>query len=296
MKPHFLTHIILGFTLMLSGCADLLFHDDFDHDVVGMPPSLSPPGRPAGDMIRIWNADPGNLVVIADGINGNSLIYSYQRSVSQADFIGIETRRVVPEFWAVWNGCAERFSSATPRFFFSVGNHNTGIANLEIVNGEFRASGERLTNVVFDEVHTVSIHVDNRAGTYTVAIAQPTSTAGAGRAACSIVRRADCAEGWRFEEGECRSGPNLLGHKSHCPLKGRSSCATCRADETLDKMNGTCIRKLRDRVSSSVMPLSGRGLDPGDARLSINMSYDNPAASDPASYSIDDINILGREP
>lgn len=296
MKRYFFALLTLGFALMQSGCADLLFHADFDSDAVGARPSSSPPGRPTGDMIMIWPADPGNLVVVADRINTNSLAHSYQEAVSQADFIGIETRRVVPEFWAEWRGCAERFSSDTPRFFFSVGNHSTGIANLEIVNGEFRASGERLTNVEFDEVHLVGIHIDNTAGTYTVDIYQTASTTGDDRAACSTVRRADCPADFRFEEGECRSGPNLLGHRSRCPLEGRNSCATCRADERLDSSNGTCIRRLTETVNSNVKPLSGRGLVPGDARQKIQMSYDNVVASDPASYSIDDIKIFASEP
>ena len=284
MRPHSLTLITLGFALMLSGCS--LFHADFEADTVGAPPSSSPAGRPTGDMIRIWLADPGNLVVvpnrdICDVSNTKSLIYSYQQPVSQADFIGIERRRAVQEFWAVWDGRAQRFSSTTPRFFFTVGNHNTGTANLEIVNGEFRASGERIVDVEPDEVHSVIMHVDNREGTYSVTIDQTTSTA----------RRSACPEGFRFEGGECRSGPDLWppGAMAHCPLEGRTGCATCGADECLDTMTGTCILRRRSSVTSSVRPLSGRGVMPGDLRLSIVMSYDNITDSDPASYIIDDI-------
>jgi hypothetical protein len=172
MKPWALTFSALGIALMLSACATTLFNADFESDMVYRRPSSSPAGPPTGDMIRIWNADPGNLVVIADGINGKSLIHSYQPSVSQVDFIGIENGRDTREFWAVWNGRAERFGPATPRLFFRVGNFNIGIANLEIVNGEFRASGERLGAVVLDEVHTVVMHVDDEAGTYSVSIFQ----------------------------------------------------------------------------------------------------------------------------
>ena len=283
MKPHFLTLITLGFAVLLSGCTTL-FHDDFESDTVGVPPSSSPAGPPTGDIVRIWNADPGNLVVTADGINGNSLIHSYQRSVSQADFIGIETGRVVQEYWAAWNGRAESFTSATPRFFFSVGNFNTGIANLEIDNGTFFCSGERLADVVLDEDHTVIMHVDNRAGTYTVTIYQTTSTA----------RRAACPEGFRFEGGECQS--ESWGYRSHCPLEGRTSCATCRADETLDTTDGTCITRVRSNASCRDRPLSSIGLIRGNERLSIRMSYDNIVATDPASYTIDDIWMSEREP
>jgi len=284
MRPHFLTLITLGFALMLSGCT--LFHADFESDTVGARPSSSPDGRPTGDMIRIWLADPGNLVVVpgrnsCDVSSGKSLVYSYQQSVSQADLIGIEPRREVQEFWAVWDGRAERFSSTTPRFFFSVGNFNTGIANLEIVNGEFRASGERIANVVPVEVHSVIMHVDNREGTYSVTIDQTTATAS----------RLACPEGFRFDGGECRSGPDLWppGAMAHCPLEGRTGCATCAADECLDTMTGTCILRRRSSVTSNVRPLSDRGVMPGVVRLSIDMSYDNTTDSDPASYIIDDI-------
>jgi hypothetical protein len=46
-----------------------------------------------------------------------------------------------------------------------------------------------------------------------------------------------CPEGFRFEGGECRSGPNWLGHRSHCPLE---ACAVCREDQMLDPEHGLC--------------------------------------------------------
>lgn len=296
MKPYFFALLTLGFALTQSGCANLLFHADLDSDTVGARPNPSPPGRPTGDTIVIWSSDPGNLVVVADRINTNSLAHSYQETVSQADFIGIETRGVLPEYWAEWRGCAERFSSDTPRFFFTVGNLTTGTANLEIVNGEFYASGERITNVVLDEVHLVGIHIDNTAGTYTVDIYQPASTPGDDRPDCATTRRADCPEDYDFEDGACRSGPNLLGHQSHCPLEGRNGCGTCRADERLDSENGTCIRRLSESASSTVKPLDGRRILPSDVRMKIHMSYDNVVESDPATYNIDDIKIFSSEP
>jgi hypothetical protein len=277
--------LFLLFAVTCSGCTTL-FHDNFEADTVGLQPWPSPAGRPTGDMVRIWGANPGNLVVTADGISGKSLIHSYQPSVSQADFIGIETERAVHEYWATWNGRAESFRSAAPRFFFTVGNFNTGTANLEIDNGQWFCSGERLGDVALDEDHTVIMHVDNRAGTYTVTIFQTTSTA----------PRAACPEGFRFEGGECRSGPNWLGHMSHCPLEGPSSCATCRAGETLDTTDGTCITRVRSNASCRDRPLSSRGLIPGDKRLSIVMSYDNTATSDPSSYIIDDVWISTKAP
>ena len=282
MRPYSLTLITFSVALMLSGCA--LFHADFDSDTVGARPSSSPADRPAGDMIMIWLADPGNLVVVpgrnsCDLADGNSLGYSYQQSVSQVDFIGIESSRAVEEYWALWDGRAQRFSPTTPRFFFTVGNLNTGTANLEIVNNEFRASGERIAGVVPDNVHSVIMHVDNREGTYTVTIDQITS----------LERRSACPEGFRFEDGECRSGPDLLGHTSHCPLEGRTGCATCRANECLDTMTGTCIFRIRTSATSSDRPLSSRGVSPGESRLSIKASYNNIVDSDPATYIIDDI-------
>lgn len=298
MNPHSATLIGLGFALMLSGC-ETLFHADFESDTVGARPSSSPAGPPTGDMIRVWPAGPENIVVIADRLFGNSLMHSYQASVSQSDFVGIETRRAVQDFWAVWDGCADRFSSATPRFFFSVGNLNTGIANFEIVNGEFRASGERLGDVALGEFHTVSIHVDNRAGTYTATVAQPSSTPAGDGAACSTAgaRRAACPPGFRFERGSCRSGPNWLGYRSHCPLEGRTSCAVCRDDEVVDTMNGTCVSRsrARNRITSSARPLSSIGAASDVDRIAIKLSYDNAVASDPGSYIIDDIWITRAE-
>jgi len=286
MKPFLLVLNALAFAMVLSAC-EPLFHANFQSgETVGAPPRSSPAGRPTGDMIRIWNADPGNLVVVADGIDGNSLIHSYQRSVSQADFIGIETDRIVEEFWALWRGRAQSFSSTTPRFFFSVGNLSTGIANFEIINHEFRCSGERLSDVVDDETHTVIMHVDNRAGTYTVTVDQTAST----------TRRAACPDGFRFEGGQCRSGPSGLGYMSHCPLEGPSSCATCSTDEILDTTNGTCILRVRRSASCRDRPLHDAGRVPGVDRISITMSYDNVADSDPASYTIDDIWITERAP
>ncbi|HSD68015.1 MAG TPA: hypothetical protein VLB07_00620 [Woeseiaceae bacterium] len=286
------------FALVLSGC-ETLFHADFESDTAGGPPSSSPAGPPTDDVIRIWPADPPNIVVIADRLFGNSLSHSYREAVSQTDFIAIETTRAVQEFTALWDGCADRFSSATPRFFFAIGNLNTGIANIEIVDGEFRASGERLGDVVFGEVHTVSVHVDNSAGTYTATIAQAAPTSGGSRAACSTagVSRPACPEDFRFERGECRTGPNWLGYRAHCPLEGRTGCATCRADEVLDTMNGTCVTRsrARDRVMSSARPLSSRGAEPSVSRVSIKLSYDNVVPGDPASYVIDDIWIYRPE-
>jgi hypothetical protein len=292
MKPHFLSLICLAFVSMLSGC--VLFHADFESDTVGVQPSSRPAGPPTGDEIEILAASSGNVVVIADRLFGKSLRHSPQETVSQINFTGIETRRAVEEFFALWDGCADRWSSDTPRYFFTVGNLNTGTANLEIENGEFRAAGERLGDVVIGEIHTVRIHVDNRAGTYTVTIAQTASTAGEDGASCSTARdsrRPACPEDFRFERGACRSGPNFWGHKSHCPLEGRNSCATCRADEFVDTINGTCITssRARARVTSTARPLSGRGLYSEVSPVRIGVSYDNIAPSDPASYIMDDI-------
>ena len=295
MKPNLVTLLALSSALVLSGCSTtLLFHADFDADIVGAPPSSSPPGAPAGDIIRIWHADPGNLVVQPDKINMNSLAHSYQSSLSQADFISAEAPPDLPDFWAEWHGCAERFSSATPRFFFSVGNNTVGIANLEIVDGDFRASGERLADVVLDAVHLASIHVDNRAGTYEVHLFQTTPTAGDDRAVCALARPADCPRDWNFEEGQCHINAGFPTFaEAHCRLE---DCGVCRADEFHDATNGTCVRRLPNEGSSRVAPLSNRGLVRGDARYSIHSSYDNVVANDPASYSLDDINIYAREP
>ena len=282
---------------MLSGC--VLFHADFESDTVGVQPSSSPAGDPTGDEIEILAAGSGNIVVIADRLFGKSLRHSPQESVSQINFKGIETRRAVQEFFALWDGCADRWSSDTPRFFFTVGNLNTGRANLEIENGEFRAAGERLGDVVFGEIHSVRIHVDNIAGTYTVTIAQTDSTSGEDGGSCSTAgeSRPACPEDFRFERGACRSGPNWLGHRSHCPLEGPASCATCRGGEVLDTMNGTCINRsrARARVTSTARPLSGRGLYSEVDPVSIGVSYDNIAPSDPASYIIDDIWVYRPE-
>jgi hypothetical protein len=46
-----------------------------------------------------------------------------------------------------------------------------------------------------------------------------------------------CASGWRFEGGTCQSGPNWLGHRSHCRLE---DCNQCRADQILDVAHGLC--------------------------------------------------------
>ena len=291
MKPHFLSLICLAFVSMLSGC--VLFHADFESDTVGVQPSSSPADTPTGDEIEILAAGSGNVVVISDRLFGKSLRHSPQETVSQIYFNGIETRRAVEEFFALWDGCADRWSSDTPRYFFTVGNLNTGTANLEIENGEFRAAGERLGDVVFGEIHTVRIHVDNTAGTYTVTIAQADPTLGDGDASCSTAgeSRPACPEDFRFERGACRSGPNWLGYRSHCPLEGPDSCATCRGGEVLDTMNGTCINRsrARARVTSTARPLSGRGLYSEVSPVRIGVSYDNIAPSDPASYIMDDI-------
>jgi hypothetical protein len=223
---------------------------------------------------------------------GKSLDHSPLETVTQTFFHAVETRRDIDEFVAMWDGCADQFSSDTPRFFFTVGSLETGTANFEILNGEFRASDERLARVVVGEIHTVRINVDNREGTYTVTVAQAAPRSGEDDASCSSagVRRPACPEGFRFERGACRSGPNWLGHQSHCPLEGRNSCAVCRAGEILDTMNGTCLSRSipRERVTSSVRTLSRR-IPSGGSRISIGMSYDNIAPSDPASYVIDDI-------
>ena len=167
------TLVAASSTVLLSACGTDLFKADFEADIVGSRPSMSPAGPPTGDMIRVWIAEPDNLVVIADGINSQSLLYSYQPSLSQVDFIGIETGRDATEFWAAWNGRAEQFSAATPSLNFSVGNFNAGVASLEIAAGEFVAAGERLGAVLPGETHTVVMHVDAAAGTYTVSIFQP---------------------------------------------------------------------------------------------------------------------------
>ncbi len=293
MKQRYLSPIYLALASMLSGC--VLFQADFESDTVGALPSSNPAGPPEGDEIVAWTTGSEDIVVIADRLFGNSLRHSYQESVSQIDFNAIETTRAVQEFVAQWDGCADRWSADTPRYFFTVGNRNTGHANFEIENGEFRAAGERLGDVVFGEFHTVSVQVDNRAGTYTVTIAQADSTSGEDGASCSTsgVSRPACPEGFRFERGSCRSGPSWLGYRSHCPLEGRTGCATCRGDEVLDTMNGACIARsgARSRVTSSARPM-GRGFDSEVSRLSIVVSYDNIAPSDPASYIIDDISIV----
>jgi hypothetical protein len=290
MKSHYLSLFCLSLAPTLSGC--VLFHADFESDTVGVQPSASPAGRPTGDEIQILAADSGNIVVIADRLFGNSLRHSPQETVSQIFFTGIETRRAVEEFFALWDGCADRWSSDTPRYFFTVGNLNTGTANLEIENGEFRAAGERIDDVVFGEIHSVSIHVNNTAGTYTVTIAQADPTLGDGDASCSTAgeSRPACPEDFRFERGACRSGPNWLGYRSHCPLEGPASCAICRDGEVLDTMNGTCINRsrARARVTSTARPLS-RGVISEVSPVRIGVSYDNIAPSDPASYIIDDI-------
>ena len=291
MQQRFLIRICLAFVPLLSGC--VLFHADFESDTVGMLPSPDPAGNPEGDVIEVLAGSSGNVVVIADRPFGQSLKHSPLETVSQLHFKGIETRRAVDEFFAQWDGCADRWSPETPRYFFTVGNLNTGTANLEIEDGEFRAAGERLGDVVFGEIHTVAIHVNNTAGTYTVTIAQADPARGDGDTSCSTAgeRRAACPEDFRFERGACRSGPNWLGYRAHCPLEGPSSCATCRDGEVLDTMNGTCINRsrARARVTSTARPLASRGLVPAVSRTGIGVSYDNIAPSDPASYIIDDI-------
>ena len=107
--------VALGAALALAACGDVIFNADFEADTSGARPSDTPAGPPTGDMIRVWIADPGNLVVTDSGINGKSLLYRYNPTLSQVDFIGRETGRDAPEYWAAWNGRAEGFSSATPR-------------------------------------------------------------------------------------------------------------------------------------------------------------------------------------
>lgn len=294
MKSHVLPIVCFAFAPMLAGC-QVLFHDDFESDAVGVRPSLSPAGEPEGDEIEILPAGAGNIVVVTPGLFGKSLRHAPLSEVTQTFFKGTETTRTVDEFIALWDGCADRFSSDTPRFFFTVGSLETGTANFEIENGEFRAAGERLGSVVVGEVHTVRINVDNRAGTYTVTVAQSAPSSGEDDARCSTAgaSRPACPGGYRFERGACRSGPNWLGHQSHCPLEGRTSCAICRDDEIIDTMNGTCLSRAmpRERVTSSSRPLSRR-IPSGGSRISIGMSYDNIAPSDPASYVLDDIWIF----
>lgn len=290
MKQHSLSPICLALLSMLSGC--VLLHADFESDTAGALPGSSPAGPPEGDEIRVWAAGAANIVVTADRLFGNSLRHSPRESVSQIDFIATETARTVQQFTALWDGCADRWSADTPRYFFSVGSLNTGLANIELENGEFRAAGERLADVVYGEIHTVSVQVDNRAGTYTVTIAQADPPPVGDEASCSTagVSRAACPEGFRFERGGCRSGPSWLGYRSHCPLEGRNSCATCRDGEVLDTMNGTCVNRsrARNRVTSTARPLSD-ALVSGASRVSIVASYDNIAPGDPAAYIIDDI-------
>ena len=140
--------VALGAALALAACGEVIFNADFEADTSGARPSDTPAGPPTGDMIRVWIADPGNLVVTDSGINGKSLLYRYNPTLSQVDFIGRETGRDAPEYWAAWNGRAEGFSPATPRMAFAVGNFNTGRAGLEIIDGEFVASDAVLGNVV----------------------------------------------------------------------------------------------------------------------------------------------------
>ena len=291
VKKHFLSLIILVSMPLVSGC--VLFHADFESDTAGMPPSTSPAGDPTGDEIEILSGGVSNVVVVSDSLFGNSLMHSPQERVTQIYFRGTRSRRDPDEFFAVWDGCADRWSTDTPRYFFTVGNLNTGRANLEIENGEFRAEGERIADVVVGEIHTVSMHVDNTAGTYTVTIAQADPTLGDGDASCSTAgeSRPACPDDFRFERGACRSGPNWLGYQSHCPLEGPASCATCTDSEVLDTMNGTCINRsrARARATSTARPLRGRGVSSEADRIYIGVSYDNVAPADPASYIIDDI-------
>jgi hypothetical protein len=297
MKSVVLPLLVMSCVPAFSGC-QVLFHDDFEADTVGARPDLSPAGSPDGDEIEILPRDPGNLVVVADGLFGKSLVHIPRETVTQTFFSAVETRSDVEDYVAMWDGCADRFSPDTPRFFFSIGSLETGTANLEIRNGEFRASGESLARVVVGEVHTVRIAVDNEEGTYTVTLAQASPGSRDDAASCATAggRRSACPEDFRFERGACRSGPNWLGHRAHCALEGPHSCAVCRDGEILDTMNGTCLSRAtpRDRVTSSVRPL-GRRVPSGGARIKIGMSYDNIAPSDPASYVIDDIWIFTPE-
>jgi len=276
---------------LISGC--VLFHADFESDSVGMLPNSNPAGRPTGDEIDILAGSTEDIAVIADRLFGKSLRHSPQEEVTQIFFRGVETRRVVDEFFVQWDGCADSWSSDTPRYFFSVGNYRTGNANFEIQNGAFHAADERLADVVVGEIHTVRIHVDNTERTYTVTIAQADPTLGGGDASCSTAGeiRSACPEDFEFERGACRSGPNWLGYQSHCPLEGPAGCATCRGREVLDTMNGTCINRsrARRRVTSTARPLSGGGDYSVVERISIGVSYDNIAPSNPASYIIDNI-------
>ena len=294
MRPA-LTLACLALAYMLSGC-QVLFHADFEADTVGSRPNPSPAGPPAGDWINVWIADPGNAVVVSDPLFGNRLIQSYQESLTQIDFNGIETSRTVQQYVAMWNGCADRFSDETPRFHFSIGNAHTGRANFQIQNGQFMADGEVLGRVVIGEVHTVSVRVDNEAGTYTVTVAQPASGPADGACANAGRSRPACPDGFRFERGACRSGPNFWGHRSHCPLEGRTGCAICRDDEVVDTMNGTCRSRsgVRDRMTSSTRTM-GPGSGPRMPRVGIAMSYSNIVPSDPGSYIIDDVWIYRPE-
>jgi hypothetical protein len=296
MKSGYLPLFCLAFVPMLSGC--VIFHADFESDTVGVPPGSSPAGNPTGDEIVILGADSGNVVVIADRLFGNSLRHSPQETVSQIFFTGIETRSAVEQFVAIWDGCADGWSSDTPRYFFTVGSLNTGTANLEIENGEFRAAGERIADVVVGEVHTVRILVDNTAGTYTVTIAQGDPALGYGDASCSTSgeSRPACPEDYRFERGACRSGPNWLGYRSHCALEGPGSCAICNDSEVVDTLNGTCVdrSRARTRATSTARPLSS-GIVSELSPVRIGVSYDNIAPSDPASYIFDDIWIYEFE-
>ena len=218
--------LALGAALVLAGCGNVLFDADFEADLEGLHPSSNPAGRPTGDMIRVWIDDPGNLIVTGRGISGKSLLYRYTGTLSQVDFIGTEMSRNPPEYWAMWNGRTEQFTEGTPRLAFSIGNFNVGRAGLEIVHGEFAASGRVLGDVVPGEDHTIVVHVDSMEGTYTVSI---------------------------FQRG-----------------------------------GGV--------VDFGPMPLTSRGLVPGDSAFDISMFFDVLPAADTGRYLIDNILITEERP
>jgi hypothetical protein len=100
--------------LSLTGCGTRLFHANFDSEPVGMPPSASPPGDPAGDRIFIPSLAsfpppplPVLLVNAHAAFSGNAAMYLNtdlpyrEKSVS---FFSIESTSASEQYWAAWTG------------------------------------------------------------------------------------------------------------------------------------------------------------------------------------------------
>lgn len=75
--------VIFVIAIGLTGCVRLvkLFHDDFEADIVGNPPSISPSGDPPGDALNMVSAP--NRIIVINSIPLGSKAVKLERTINQ---------------------------------------------------------------------------------------------------------------------------------------------------------------------------------------------------------------------